>query len=1173
MTRQRTTDRVVSQAYVLDFTAPMPAMTSTVLPSSSSFNVRSSEVGTAYLVNISVDLNAQGSALASVLAAPDSLWSSVAISSADTDTALALSGLSDGVYKLYTQDVAGNWSQASSNAMTLDSAAPPAVISVALSADTGPNGATGTAQNSDLITATAAQNLTGQLSDNLRSGQSVSISLDGGQSWQSATATVGSSAWSLAGVTLSGSNTIKAKVVGAGGIDGSVYSRAYVLDNAAPSTTISGVALSADTAAFGATATAQNSDFITRTSAQTVSGTLSDNHAADEAVYDSLNNGSTWTAASANVGANTWSLVTSLSASNMLKVKVSDAAGNDGAVLSQVYVIDQSAPDAPSLSLGTGVAGGATSAEARAASGVLSLNAEAGASVILTFTHSVNSSKTLSKTIAATGTAQAVVLSSADLLVLGNGSINVRAVVSDAAGNLSEASTSSFVLDTSAPLAPTLALGQGVADGATGDEATAASGAVTVNAENGSSTVVTFTNGSHVVSKTVAGTGAARAVVLDPTDLGTLGDGAIQVSAVSTDAAGNVSGAGTVNFELHTEAAQVSSGPVISSATGLQNSPLNAGDVLTVSVTFSEAVRFSDSGVGLNFKIGNTIVTATSVAANTNLGTVKTFSYTVLTGDNDTGGISIAANPLVITGATTTITDAANNNAVLGYSNTTADSTNHLVDTTPPTVAISADKLALNAETGSTSSTVTFSFSEDPVGFDLSDVVVKQNATTLTAGTDYTWGSLSARLGTGTLADPYRYTATFTPKSGYSDNMVLSIASSTFQDAAGNFNADGSDGNNSLQLAVDTVRPTVSMSTSSSSDVATAIAKQGDTVTLYLSFSEAVTGLTTSDIVVPASQGTVSNLVQIDSAHYSVDFKPASNLATNTAITLSINSNAVTDLQGNANTDGGDANNSVRVTVDTQPPEVRAVTMRGTDAAGTTSKTTLIDGDKLWVEVTFSESVTVSGTPEYNINVGGTTRTATYDAQASSGNTRVFSYVVSAVNGDNDNAGGITARANVLSLGSDGVITDRVGNNAIISVSATPVTGSNTGNGPDINTIKVDTITPTVSLTRSGSHVIAQDNITSSLNSTTLTFTFSEDPGDSFSLGDVGVTVANSSNPITTLVAGTHFNWGVLSPKLGSGTPSDPYKYTATFTPVSTVALRGRCLVPSGRWSILRLGR
>ena len=101
-----------------------------------------------------------------------------------------------------------------------------------------------------------------------------------------------------------------------------MFSQAYVLDTASPTNTVATVSL------------------IDSVSLQTVSGTLASSLAAGEAVYVSLDNGTTWTAASATVGSTAWSLVgVTLAGTNTLKAKVTDLAGNDGAAYSQAYTV------------------------------------------------------------------------------------------------------------------------------------------------------------------------------------------------------------------------------------------------------------------------------------------------------------------------------------------------------------------------------------------------------------------------------------------------------------------------------------------------------------------------------------------------------------------------------------------------------------------------------------------------------------------------------------------------------------------------------------------------------------------------------------------------------------------------------------------------------------------
>ena len=76
-----------------------------------SATVRSSELGTAYLVESSLAVSSQ----ANILALADSQFNSVAITTANSATTLALAGLASGTYKLYTVDAAGNLSAGTGN--------------------------------------------------------------------------------------------------------------------------------------------------------------------------------------------------------------------------------------------------------------------------------------------------------------------------------------------------------------------------------------------------------------------------------------------------------------------------------------------------------------------------------------------------------------------------------------------------------------------------------------------------------------------------------------------------------------------------------------------------------------------------------------------------------------------------------------------------------------------------------------------------------------------------------------------------------------------------------------------------------------------------------------------------------------------------------------------------
>ncbi len=327
-----------------------------------------------------------------------------------------------------------------------------------------------------------------------------------------------------------------------------------------------------------------------------------------------------------------------------------DAAGNPQttAAATTSFTLDTAAPAAPTLALGTGVANGATAAEATAAGGVVTVTGEAGDTISVTFTNGVH---TVTKTLTGTGGAQAVTLTAGDLTTLTDGTISVSATQTDAAGNpqTTAAATTSFTLDTAAPAAPSLALGTGVANGATAAEATAAGGVVTVTGEAGDTISVTFTNGVHTVTKTLTGTGGAQAVTLTAGDLTALTDGTISVSATQTDAAGNpqTTAAATTSFKLDTAAPVAPSTPDLASASDSGNSTDNNTNIAAATFTGtaeagSTVTIFSD-GVAVGSVLangGNYSITTSALVDGTRSVTAKAI--------DTAGNTSLASSPLSV---------------------------------------------------------------------------------------------------------------------------------------------------------------------------------------------------------------------------------------------------------------------------------------------------------------------------------------------------------------------------------------------------------------------------------------------------------------------------------------------------------------------------------------------
>ena len=269
--------------------------------------------------------------------------------------------------------------------------------------------------------------------------------------------------------------------------------------------------------------------------------------------------GATWTpgspggAVAAPVGRSTFFLSDGIYPIGSVQVRQTDPSGNVSLVGSNLIVWTITADVSvlpPVLALGTGVANGATLAEATQATGVVTVVGELNARITVTFTGATGVSVT--KTLTGTGVAQPVVLSAIiEVTSLGNGIVNVTATQRDLAGNDSVPSTITFIIDTSIPNLVSLALGTGVANGATLAEATQATGVVTVVGELAAIITVTFTGATGVpVTKTLTGTGVAQPVVLTTADVTTLGNGIVTVTATQTDLAGNVSGTSSINFMI-----------------------------------------------------------------------------------------------------------------------------------------------------------------------------------------------------------------------------------------------------------------------------------------------------------------------------------------------------------------------------------------------------------------------------------------------------------------------------------------------------------------------------------------------------------------------------------------------------------------------------------------------
>jgi hypothetical protein len=304
-----------------------------------------------------------------------------------------------------------------------------------ISADTGTS-------STDFLTKTASQTITGTLSAALGFGEKVQGSVDNGTNWIDITSMVTGAAINWTGVTLSGTSTIKLRVVDASNNSGTAADQAYVLDMVIPTTTISGLHFSADTGT-------SNTDFITNTAAQTISGTLSAVTVVGEVVKVSLDNGSKWVTATNTIGQNSFSLAgVTLTGSNTLKVQVEDAAGNAGAPTSQAYVLDTVVPTTTisglhlSQDTGTSPTDFITNTAAQTITGTLSAALATGESLFGSLDNGLNWQDITNKVSGTSITADGAILT---------GSGTMKMEVRDAAGNAGPAISQAYLLDTVAP--------------------------------------------------------------------------------------------------------------------------------------------------------------------------------------------------------------------------------------------------------------------------------------------------------------------------------------------------------------------------------------------------------------------------------------------------------------------------------------------------------------------------------------------------------------------------------------------------------------------------------------------------------------------------------------------------------------------------------------------------
>jgi Ca2+-binding RTX toxin-like protein len=300
-----------------------------------------------------------------------------------------------------------------------------------------------------------------------------------------------------------------------------------------------------------------------------------------------------------------------------VKIKQTDAAGNTSFFFGSItFTLDRTNPVAPTVKLTSDT--GQSASDKLTSNGALTISGkEAGA----TLSYIVDGCEASS---------------SYNPNALANGTHTVKVFQTDAAGNVSSAGSLTFTLDRAKPATPTLAL---TADtGKSASDRITSNGALTISGKEAGTTL------SYIVD------GGAASSTYDPN---ALASGIHTVKVLQTDAAGNVSSAGSLTFTLDKIAPKVTAVTTAGSGIHSGSGTLTTGQTGTFSLALSEAVTIA-SATKMTLSLSNGKTAIYDAAASTS----KTLVFTYKVGLEDRSS-DLSVTRFNLNGAT--IKDAAGN--------------------------------------------------------------------------------------------------------------------------------------------------------------------------------------------------------------------------------------------------------------------------------------------------------------------------------------------------------------------------------------------------------------------------------------------------------------------------------------------------------------------------------
>jgi hypothetical protein len=269
--------------------------------------------------------------------------------------------------------------------------------------------------------------------------------------------------------------------------------------------------------------------------------------------------------------------------------------------------------------------------------------------------------------------------------------------------------------------------------------------------------------------------------------------------------------------------------------------------------------------------------------------------------------------------------------------------------------------------------------------------------------------------------------------------VVPTVAANKAIDLAGNNNAASTSTDNTVTY--DVTPPSVTLDQAGGQADPT----NGSTINYTVIFSEPVTGFATGDVTVGGtSGGAKTGTVSGSGTTYNVAVTGMTSTGT---VVPTVAANKAIDLAGNNNAASTSTDNTV--TYDISLPTVTNVTSSLANGSYTV-------GQVVPVQVQFSESVDVTGTPQLQLETGATDRQANY-AAGSGSNTLVFNYTVQA----SDTSADLNYLATTSLTLNGGSIEDAATNDATLTLPGLAAAGALATN----KNIVIDTASPAVTLT------------------------------------------------------------------------------------------------------------